>query len=67
MGGRGRKEEPQDRSSWIQEVSNSRLLAYDRMLSSGGSGHRADGAERLERQRSYLQGEVRREKARRGL
>ena len=54
-----------DRELWIQEVSDSRLSTYERMISSSRKVHRADGSFRDSNQRAYFADLISRERARR--
>lgn len=47
MGGRDRERILVDRETWITEVSDSRLAAYERLVSSSGVAERITGERRI--------------------
>lgn len=67
MGGRylaGKDRDGPDREKWIQEVSDSRLAGYERLMSGGGTRYRSDGSNRGDGG-AYFRDLIAREKARR--
>lgn len=65
MGGRGERREFADRETWIQDVSDSRLDQYERMLDSAGRVQRVDGDSRSTGTQSYFRDLIERERSRR--
>lgn len=68
MGGRTEREkrhEFAERELWIQQVSESRLSAYERMLDSGGKVVRIDETARSRDQQGYFRDLIKRERNRR--
>ncbi len=68
MGGRTEREQRHEfaeRELWIQQVSESRLASYERMLDSGGKVVRIDQSGRSRDQQAYFRDLIERERNRR--
>lgn len=70
MGGRtssGRSPLISDRETWITELSDKRLLAYENVMNTSHAKRRVDGSSRTEVTQTYFKDLISTEKTRRGL